>query len=95
MISVTEFKALISKHGGDDKLLALLFDGNFRVMFTKDNPFKMSEMLDEANQVIVLKEKVDDKYEYTIIKPVETMFGMVFIPDRENDTVYQYREIFH
>ena len=91
-MELTAFKALVTKVG-EDHILGVAFDNTGSKFFTKENPFVLSEHLDEALECLVFEDRDTFKHPYKIYKPLETV-QTVFVTEPELRTKINTRSVF-
>lgn len=72
-----DFIQLVDNNGGDEKLLCIIFDNDYRIRFTTTNPFdrSMIETYGETD-LIVRNQVVERESTHKICLPVRTYYNM-------------------
>ena len=90
MMTIEQIKTLVANHGGNDAVIAFIFDNEYAHYFL-DEPFSES-MLEAVGDdgVVKLPSKVNNKktgmndIAVTVCKPTENIQGIIFFDDIAN-----------
>lgn len=79
-MDIAKFKALVTKHGGEEKVASIIFNNAYRHAFTNEK-LDYTKHLDEVNEHFVFEFKDPLGVECVIVKPVEYVEGIIFVKD--------------
>jgi hypothetical protein len=77
MNTVETFKAAIAEHGGEQRVLSLIFNNAYTKTFV-DDAFSFAANLDEAKGYVKFVERDPKGIRFTVLKPLEYIEGIIF-----------------
>lgn len=76
----TQLIQLIDANGGDDCVMAIIYDNTCRSIYSREKPFNRTE--DIQNQFFIRNNEHDDRgVPFISYKPIETIQSVIFVAD--------------
>lgn len=92
MNTVESLRALVTKAGGEELVLGVMFNNAYRFMFTSE-PFSFEKFIDDELNLFVLPHMDSTRVPYVVYKPIEYVEAVIFAKDVKDISKFSYSVI--